>query len=294
MPRGAVSVRVTPQRRIIRSTFLAILSQSILLASLCWEMSTITAAVLFTTILQVAVLPLAVLAVITAVPLLSPSTTPFWSTEATLGLLEDQAILAVRPRGFGVAVRVRDSPLIRVAEVTSRVRPVTLAEVPVTVTWQFLLRSPTWAVITALPAATAVTLPFSSTVATASLPLLQVTSWMVAFSGWTAALSSEVAPTSRLRVLGCTRTFFTATPSTSTRHWALAPLSMRAVIMASPAATAVTLPFSTVATASSSLSQVMVPDRPVGWTRVCNVAAPPRFRDRFFLLSWSWGPLTDT
>ena len=111
-------------------------------------------------------MPLAVLAVITAVPLLSPSTTPFWSTEATLGLLEDQAILAVRPRGFGVAVRVRDSPLIRVAEVTSRVRPVTLAEVPVTVTWQFLLRSPTWAVITALPGPTAVTIPLWSTVAT--------------------------------------------------------------------------------------------------------------------------------
>ena len=68
----------------------------------------------------------------------------------------------------------------------------------VTLHWAFTL--PALADITALPAATAVTLPLS-TVATAGAELLQVMFGSVAFSGRTVAVSCSLAPTISARVV---------------------------------------------------------------------------------------------
>jgi len=67
------------------------------------------------------------------------------------------------------------------------------------------------AVIIASPNATAVTFPFSSTVAISSLLLVHVTFLFVAFSGLTFAINSTVSPISNIFVVG-----FTVTPSTFT------------------------------------------------------------------------------
>ena len=105
------------------------------------------------------------------------------------------------------------SPTVRVAEVLFSVTPVTATVAALTVTVQvaFLFPSAVVTVMVAVPAATAVTLPFESTFATLVLLELQLTFLLVAFSGFTVAVKVSVLPTvSSVAVL------FRATPGTAT------------------------------------------------------------------------------
>ena len=69
-----------------------------------------------------------------------------------------------------------------------------------TVTAQAADSSPAWAVMVAVPAATAVTVPLS-TVATAALLVVQVTVLSVALSGLTVAVSVSEPPSVRVRAV---------------------------------------------------------------------------------------------
>ena len=115
----------------------------------------------------------------------------------------------------------------------------------------------------AVPAATAVTRPFASTVAIASSLLDQVTVGLLAFSGATVAVSCRVSPivTSAVVSFSVTEVASTTAGLTVTAQAAvrLLPSLVVAVIVAVPGATAVTRPFaSTVATPSLLLVQVTV------------------------------------
>src|SRR5438445_286780 len=115
------------------------------------------------------------------------------------------------------------------------------------------------AVIVAAPAATPVTTPLPFTVATAVLPLAQVTTRPASgfpLASLAVAVSCTVCPTGRLAVAGLTATDATGTAVTVIPAVPLWP-SLVAVMVAAPAATPVTspLPF-TVATAVLLLPQV--------------------------------------
>ena len=111
--------------------------------------------------------PSVVVAVIVALPTAFAVTLPFWSTVATLVLLDDQLrVLFVALVGCTVAVSVSELPLLIVADVWLSVMELTGT---LTVTRQDALTpepSVAVAVMVALPATFAVTLPFWSTVAT--------------------------------------------------------------------------------------------------------------------------------
>ena len=111
-------------------------------------------------------------------------------------------------------------------------------------------------VMVASPAATAVTMPFSSTVATLSLPLDHVTFLFVASAGVKLGVSWSVSP-----LLSVAEVSFRLTPVmgtlTVTAQVADFPPAA-AVMVAVPPPTAVTTPFSTVATLSSLLVHVTV------------------------------------
>ncbi len=189
-------------------------------------------------------------ALIVTVPLATAVTLPFSSTVAISSLLLLQTILSVLFVGSTVAVRVSDLPFSRVRVVLLRVTPVAGT---VTVTSHSADTSPAVAVITALPPPTAVTLPFSSTVATSSLSLLHTTLSVLSV-GATVAVRVSDLPFSRARVVLLRVTPVAGTVSvTVTSQLALASPAV-AVMVAVPLATAITLPFSsTVATASSLL-----------------------------------------
>ena len=68
----------------------------------------------------------------------------------------------------------------------------------ITMTVQVAVLSPAFAVTIAVPWATAVTLPFASTVATDELLEDQVTVLSVALSGFTVAVSVRVSPVFRI------------------------------------------------------------------------------------------------
>ena len=106
-------------------------------------------------------------------------------------------------------------------------------------------------VMVAEPAATAVTSPVVLTVAIDVLFDDQVTAWLVALEGETVAVSCCVAPATMEAVVGLTVTPVTAIGETVTAHVAVLPPSwVVTVIVAEPAATAVTKPVElTVATA---------------------------------------------
>ncbi|OPX86619.1 MAG: hypothetical protein A4E52_01502 [Pelotomaculum sp. PtaB.Bin013] len=119
------------------------------------------------------------------------------------------------------------------------------------------LPSTAMAVMLAVPAPTAVTLPLLSTVATALLSELQFTPLLLALLGVTLAVRFSVSPTFMLRLLELKLTLVTntgpdGTSVTVTAHFAYLPLpsAAMAVMLAVPAPFAVTLPLlSTVATA---------------------------------------------
>ena len=107
-----------------------------------------------------------------------------------------------------------------------------------------LLPSAVVTVMVALPAFTAVTVP-SATVATCSLLLLHVTVWLVAFAGSTVAVSFSLPPSASVNSVLVNVTPVTGTVCgafTVTLHSAVLPPSAVAVMVAVPAALAVTLP----------------------------------------------------
>ena len=111
----------------------------------------------------------------------------------------------------------------------------------------------------ALPVATAVTSPLSSTLATEGLSEDQLTVLSVAFSGITVALRVALPPTSSESVAGETVTLVTLTSPAMTVSLQVACLpSQDAVITTDPGLSAVTRPFFTVATLLSDDVQVMV------------------------------------
>ena len=134
----------------------------------------------FTVILQNALTPLPSLAVavIVAVPFAIPLTTPFASTVAIfLSLLVQLRALLPASSGVTVALMVTVFPTKIEALVLSSVTAETGL---VTVTWQTAeapVLSAASAVTVAVPAATAVTRPFWSTVTTFSSPEDQFTAW---------------------------------------------------------------------------------------------------------------------
>ena len=108
-------------------------------------------------------------AVITALPSFNPVTLPFSSTTATVSSLDVQVTVLsdVVSSGKYVTVKISDWFLINVVE--------SFISIPVrgtfTSTSHVVVNSPTFASIIAFPAPTAVTTPFSSTVATSSFLL---------------------------------------------------------------------------------------------------------------------------
>ena len=131
-------------------------------------------------------------------------TTPSAETVATASLSLAQLIsLLVALSGVTVASRVNSSPSVRESEVLLRAIPVTLMTFSFTVISHlaFTPLSSDVAVIFAVPALMALTMPSAETVATASLSLVQVTSLLVALSGEIVASSEAWSPTVNSNVL---------------------------------------------------------------------------------------------
>ena len=163
------------------------------------------------------------------------------------------------------------------AVVWLRVIPDTATTFLDTVTTQVALFSPALAVMVAVPAATAVTTPFS-TVATVASEVVQVTVLSVASAGVTVAVRVTVSPSVRaavvwLRAIPDTATTFLATVTTQVA--VLSPAL--AVMVAVPTATAVTLPeASTVATAVfEELHVTVLSAASSGVTVAVRVTVPP-------------------
>ena len=131
-------------------------------------------------------LPSLVLTVMVAVPGFTDVTLPLLFTVATLVSLDDQVtFLLVALDGNTVAVNVCDALVFKVRVDASRVTPVTCTVAAVTVTVQFALNPPSAVVtvMTAVPAATAVTRPLELTVAAAVLLEDQFTARFDALDG---------------------------------------------------------------------------------------------------------------
>ena len=197
-------------------------------------------------------------AVMVTLPAFSAFTLPS-VTVATVASDEVQVtVLSVALSGLTVAVRVASSPSVISNVVLFRVTEVTGTKAAVTVTVHLADLSPAFAVMTAVPALTAVTIP-SSTVATDALEVVQVTAGSVALSGLTVAVRTAWSPSTRPSVVLSRVTEVTAMKDGRTVTVHLADLSPAfAVIVAVPALTAFTLPFVTVATEVFDEVQVTV------------------------------------
>lgn len=192
------------------------------------------------TVQDAVLLPSAVVTVIVAVPTASAVIVPLLTLAMFALLLLQEMFLFVASEGVTVAVNVSVPPTESVVEVLLRLTPVTGT---VTVTAQVADLLPAVAVIVAEPPATAVTLPFASTVATASLLLFQVTVLSVALEGDTVAVRVSVAPFVKDSVCLFKVTLDTSIALTETVHCAvLPPSSVVTVIVAVPTPCAVTCP----------------------------------------------------
>src|SRR6266568_4718312 len=216
------------------------------------------------TMTVIAALPLlpSLAAVMLAVPAASAVTSPLPFTVATPGASLDQVI--VRPESglplasSGVAVSCWVPPTTIVAAVGLTVSDATGI---VTVMAAVALLPSLVAVTFAVPAATAVTSPLASTVATPAASVDHVMTRPVRTlpsASWSVAVICCVAPTPTVAAVGLTLT--DATGAGFTVMAALPPFpSLVAVIFAAPGATAVTRPaFETVATAGLSLDHVTI------------------------------------
>ena len=230
--------------------------------------------------------PSSVVTVIVALPAATAVTSPFSFTVATASSLVVQLTFWLEASiGFTAAARVYLSPITRLSLFLFRLTPSTGTSFAVTVTSQVSVNSPSSVVtvIFAVPAVTAVTLPFSSTFATSALSLLQLTFLLLAPSGATVAVSTALSPVSISSVFLSRVTPVTGVSCSSTVTSQVAvnpPSSVFTVTIAVPAATALTLPFSsTVATAVSLLVQVtFLLSAPCGATVSVRVAVSPTAR----------------
>ena len=130
-----------------------------------------------TVTLQVAFFPLpsAAVAVIVAVPLLTPLTSPAEETVATeLSLVVHFTVLLFASEGPAVADSVDVAPLLTVRDVLFSVRLVTGCLTVILHSANTPLPSLAAALMTAVPFAAAVTFPLLLTAATPGLPLFQV------------------------------------------------------------------------------------------------------------------------
>ncbi len=175
-------------------------------------------------------------------------TTPEEETVATEVLLEDQVTaLLVALEGETVAVIVAVLPSSRLNEVLSNDTPVTEIVAGLTVTAQvaFFAPSSVVQVMVAEPTDLAVTTPEVETVATEVLLEDQVTALLVALEGETVAVRVAVLPSSRLNEVLSNDTPVTATVAALTvtvQVAFFAPSSVAQVMVAEPAALAVTTP----------------------------------------------------
>ena len=131
-----------------------------------------------------------------AMPLTSHSPFSFTVTVAIpVLLLSHVTFLFVALSGATVAVRVVVPPTVRLAELLSRVTPVTATVAALTVTVQLASFPPSAVVtvISAVPALTALTLPSASTVATEGSLDFQLTALYVASEGVIVAVSLSVS-----------------------------------------------------------------------------------------------------
>jgi hypothetical protein len=202
---------------------------------------------------QEAVLPPSVVVtVIVAVPGPTAVTVPLL-TVATLLLLDDQlTALFVALLGFTVAVRVpvEVPPMVRVRLVWFRLTLLTgVGGGGLTVTAQVAVCPPSWVVtvIVAVPAATAVTVPLF-TVATAGLFDDQLIAGLVAFAGTMLADRVVVPPGVRFKAVVFSLTPVTGWITVTAQDAVLLPSAVVTMIVAVPAATAVTVPLFTEAT----------------------------------------------
>ena len=142
-------------------------------------------------------LPSAAVAVIVAVPGAIASTLPVCVTVATASSEElHTTFLLVASAGVTVAIRSASFPMTRVSSVLLISMAFTRIGLGVTVMAHVAVFSPSVvvAVMVAFPGATAVILPFSSTLATASSEEVQETALNVAFSGAMVATSVASSP----------------------------------------------------------------------------------------------------
>jgi hypothetical protein len=210
-------------------------------------------------------LPSAVVTVMVAVPPPTAVTMPPL-TVATALLLVDQVtfvLVALVGAIVGVRVPVAVPPTTKFRVVRLRLTAVTDTLLVPTVTAHVavLLPSSVVTVMVAVPVATGVTMP-PLTVATALLLVDQVTFVLVALVGETVAVRLPVAPfATRFKVVGERLTLVTETgvALTYTVHVAvLLPSAVVTVTVAVPAATGVTIPPLTVATALLLVDQATV------------------------------------
>ena len=191
--------------------------------------------------------------------------------------------MVVAPSGRNMTVNSKVAPSLTSFEAGSIAISFKTISFAVTVTGQVAVLSPALAVIVAVPALTAVTLPLPSTVATLLSEDVHVTFLSVALSGATVALSFWLSPSTMLisvlsMVMPVTGTVLAATV---TEHVAvLDPSEEVTVIVAEPAFTAVTLPLpSTVATvASEDFQLIALLVALFGATVAVKVSDPPSTR----------------
>ena len=201
-----------------------------------------------TVTVQVADFPPA-FAVMVAVPAFTAVTLPSFTVAIAVFEELHVTVLSVALSGFTVAVSVASAPSSSDRVVLFSVTEVTATVAFVTVTVQVADFPPAFAVMVAVPAFTAVTLP-SFTVAIAVFEELHVTVLSVALSGFTVAVSVASPPSTSDKEVLSNVTEVTATVAFVTVTEQVAVFSPAFdVMVAVPAFTAVTLPSFTVATA---------------------------------------------
>ena len=224
-----------------------------------------------------------VVTVTVAIPAPFAVTTPF-STVTTEELGEYHVTLrSVAFAGVTAAVSVALPPTVSESSVLFSVTPVTSTVGTLTVTVQnAVLPLEVVTVTVAVPSPTAVILPFS-TVATDGSDELHITDLSVVSSGTTVAVSTPVFPTTSdmVDLSNVTPAAMTTEFLTVTVQVAAFPLEVVAITTAVPAFFAVTIPFSTVATAVSELVHVTVLSvASAGITAAVNTSVSPTTNDR--------------
>jgi len=190
-------------------------------------------------------------------PAATPVTVPLLTVAMAVLLLNQVTFLLVALAGAIVAVKVSGVPKLIVVEFLFNETPVTgiASDCTVTVHVAVLLPSAVVAVMVAGPAFTPVTVPLLTVAMVVSL-LLQVTFWLVAVAGRTVAVRSIVPWTEMVADVGANVTPVTATTTVTVHVAVLPPSFVRAIMVAVPAATPVTVPPLTVAMPVLLLTQV--------------------------------------